>query len=116
MTPEEIDAIETRWAVGGFLFYNAEDAKKIQAAAEDIGRLLAYSKKLALQNEWLKDEVSSVQKIGLENVQQLVQAVNEAKELRATVDHRHTVEPQDQRESTSVRTRIRGTQRGFFPV
>lgn len=41
MTPEEIDAIETRWTVGGFLFYNAEDAKKIQAAAEDIGRLLA---------------------------------------------------------------------------
>mgnify|MGYP001248696991 CR=1 FL=1 len=106
MTPEEIDAIETRWAVGGFLFYNAEDAKKIQAAAEDIGRLLAHSKKLALQNEWLKDEVSSVQKIGLENVQQLVQAVNEAKELRATVDHLHTILGKKEYELQKLREKL----------
>lgn len=102
LTMEEICAIDARWSVGGFFCKDPDSAKLILEAATDACALAGYAKVLLAENDrlrerlrrerdWADSELTMNNEIGMKNLQQLIQVTNEVKELRATVEHLHTI-------------------------
>lgn len=102
LTVEEIYAIDARWSTSGFFCKDPDSAKLILEAATDACTLAGYAKVLLAENdrlrerlareaEWATSELAMNNEIGMKNLQQLIQATNEVKELRAAVEHLHTI-------------------------
>lgn len=117
MTQEEIDAIDARWKIGGFICADPVSAKVALDAAADAQSLAGYAKTLLAENtrlrerltrekEWVESELASQNEIGMRNLQELIQATGEIKALRATVEALHTILGKKEYEIQMLREKI----------